>query len=352
MFDDAAKAALLAAADRGGLLENAERVEAMADVLPKALRERRSVEPTARGQMKADLALLQTLGPSDLAILERYVERMQSASSAAGFTAFQEARTALFGSTPRSFQPIDPNKQFPERILVRDETLPITFLERGAAAAKSVGKIVVPAHHGGAMSGANARGTAWLLTPRHVVTCLHVVHARDSGRAADADLALQVAASTVAFDETTTSGVTSIVAAWEDLDVAILALAADVAGREPLSCRASALPKPSPDVGFYVNLVQFPRGEEKRVGLRANAALDVTDRDVYYFTDSEQGSSGAPCLDDAWAVVAVHRAWEVKQGVEYLGRTVGFANVGTRISNVLSRLEGEAPDVHALVKRA
>jgi hypothetical protein len=179
-----------------------------------------------------------------------------------------------------------------------------------------------------------------------------VIHARDAGRATAADLALQVAASTIAFDDATTAAVAAVVAAWEDLDVVVLALAADISGRDALPCRTSALAKPSADAGFYVNLIQFPRGEEKRVGLRANAALDVTDRDVYYFTDSEQGSSGAPCLDDAWAVIAVHRAWEVKQGVEYLGRTVGFANVGTRIESVLARLEAEAPDVHALVRRA
>jgi hypothetical protein len=354
MFDDSAKAALLSAADRGGLLENAERVEAMADVLPKALRQRRSVEPTARAQMKADLALLQSLSSSeaDSAIVERYLERMQSASSAAGFAAFQEVRQQLFGARPRSFQPIDPNKQFPERILVRDETLPIAFLERGAAAAKGVGKILVPGHQGGAAIGTTARGTAWLLTPRHVVTCLHVIHARDTGRATDVDLKLQVAASTVAFDDSTTMNVAAVVAAWDDLDVAVLALTTEVTGRDALPCRTSTLPKPSADAGFYVNLIQFPRGEEKRVGLRANAALDVTERDVYYFTDSEQGSSGAPCLDDAWAVIAVHRAWEVKQGVEYLGRTVGFANVGTRIESVLARLEAHAPEVHALVRRA
>ncbi len=354
MFDDSAKAALLSAADRGGLLENAERVEAMADVLPKALRQRRSVEPTARAQMKADLALLQSLSSSeaDSAIVERYLERMQSASSAAGFAAFQDVRQQLFGARPRSFQPIDPNKQFPERILVRDETLPIAFLERGAAAAKGVGKILVPGHHGGAAVGTTARGTAWLLTPRHVVTCLHVIHARDTGRATEADLKLQVAASTVAFDDSTTMNVARVVAAWDDLDVVVLALTTEVTGRDALPCRTSTLPKPSADAGFYVNLIQFPRGEEKRVGLRANAALDVTERDVYYFTDSEQGSSGAPCLDDAWAVIAVHRAWEVKQGVEYLGRTVGFANVGTRIESVLARLEAQAPEVHALVRRA
>ncbi|MBI4951267.1 MAG: trypsin-like peptidase domain-containing protein [Myxococcales bacterium] len=354
MFDEAVKNALLAAARDGGILDSPARVDSVARALPSGLRAERRQKRGATAQFRADLELLQALPISDdnLGVIGRYLDRAQSMASEAGVAAFLAARAGLSGG-PRSFLPIDHGKQFPERVVIRDETLPIAFLARGNEAAAAVGKLEVPVHVGGVRDpAATARGTAWLLTPRHVVTCLHVLHAREPGQKASAlDLAAQTAAATLSFDGASQHAATDLAAKWEDLDVAVVELAAPLAAPLPLVCRESRPPKPTPELGFFVNLIQFPRGEEKRVGLRANAALDVTSRDVFYFTDTEQGSSGAPCFDDAWQVIAVHRAWEVRNGVQYLGRTVGFANVGTLVANVLDRLRGEHPDIYAAVRR-
>jgi hypothetical protein len=227
--------------------------------------------------------------------------------------------------------------------------LPWRYLERGVAAVKGVGKLVTPVHVGGVATGETGKGTGWLLTTKHVVTCRHVMHAREDGDAVDDDLALQVEATTFELDDKSHE-VAACVAVWKDIDVAILELATAIDGPAALVCRDKELVPPA-KAGFYVNVIQYPDGRDKMVGLRSNAALEITDDRVYYFTDTDQGSSGGPCLDDDWLVIAVHRGAQARPKLEYLGRKVGYVNVGSRMSVVLARLAAEHPMIHALLRR-
>jgi hypothetical protein len=342
LLDAAAADAIVKAAEVAGYVASVDAVDALADGMPRALRARRAQEDKPRRQLRADLALFQALDDTEdnRRALRAYLEHGQTGTHEAGFMAFQAVLSRLFADHVASFVPIDDDKELPERIVFRDKTLPIDFLAGGTRAAASVGKLTIKVHDQGApVPGATSKGTGWLLTPTHVVTALHVLHARKHGEAG-ADLAPQAATATLSLDGVHELPMKGLVVGWKDLDVAVVELAAPVAAPlQPLVCGTQALVKPSGDVGFYVNVIQHPYGQEKRIGLRANAALDVSDRDVFYFTDTEEGSSGAPCFDDEWRVIAVHRAAVVKKGVEYLGRTVGFANVGTRIAPVLDRLE-------------
>jgi endonuclease G, mitochondrial len=89
-----------------------------------------------------------------------------------------------------------------------DDTLGVLFLARGAAAARSVAKLRVHRHFGGAPSmraGGEpdwGLGTGWLLGPGLLVTNFHVVAARgpSEGDVDPADFDLQAAATQADFD--------------------------------------------------------------------------------------------------------------------------------------------------------
>ena len=52
----------------------------------------------------------------------------------------------------------------------------------------------------------------------------------------------------------------------------------------------------------------FRSGEDKHIALHANDVLSVWNQHLYYTTDTEPGSSGAPVFNKDWKVVAIHHA--------------------------------------------
>src|SRR4030095_10065703 len=65
------------------------------------------------------------------------------------------------------------------------------------------------------------------------------------------------------------------------------------------------------DLGDPVNIIQHPRGGLKQIALRNNQIIDIPEgkRDfLYYTTDTEPGSSGSPCFNDQWELIALHHS--------------------------------------------
>ncbi len=93
---------------------------------------------------------------------------------------------------------------------------------------------------------------------------------------------------------------------------------------------------------FVVNIIQHPLGGPKRVALRNNKVYDVSYPSIFYFTDTLEGSSGAPVFDDHWRVIALHRA-SVKERTEYNGKKdVGYVNHGIQLHAILADLDKAA----------
>ena len=109
------------------------------------------------------------------------------------------------------------------------------------------------------------------------------------------------------------------------------------------------LPQGTDEGTFVVNILQHPGGGAKRLAMRNNAVARVDDSLIAYWTDTDYGSSGAPVFDDNWQVIALHRAYEERSGLTYLGRNVGGANVGSRITKIVEHLS--ASGQQALVAR-
>lgn len=79
-------------------------------------------------------------------------------------------------------------------------------------------------------------------------------------------------------------------------------------------------------------IIQHPGGVRKRLGFVRNHISYVDDRVVQYLTDTQTGSSGAPVLDAAGNVIAVHHASGRPQ--EVAGKPPTNKNEGIRISRI------------------
>jgi hypothetical protein len=238
-----------------------------------------------------------------------------------------------------------------ENVVHRDDRLPFAFLALGGVAGRSVAKLRVPRCEAGVrISQADGTpvqylGTGWLIAPRLLITCHHVLNARNPGEAsaADADFVAQATATIAEFDydhheaTTKTIAVESIAIADARLDYAIVRIAET--GREPLAVRRAMFQLASDDY-VPLNVIQHPSGLPKQIAVRNNLATHVDDKRVRYFTDTSGGASGSPVLDDLWRAVALHRASEPVTNVQFQGRTTAWINVGTQMKAILD-------DVHA-----
>lgn len=243
-----------------------------------------------------------------------------------------------------------------EKIWFENDLLQIGFLEAAKVVASSVAKITVTAYASGAKrtsqeTGREVKffGTCWLIGPRHVITNHHVICARSPGEAAPepGDFELQAVGSEIEFDfdspngQVAKYGCASLIACDEDLDFAILEIAANPVplNRNPLALSSEPFTI-VPGKVRAVNIVQHPGGETKQLAIRNNAAASNEGKNLAYYTDTRPGSSGSPVCDDDWKVVALHKAATRQLGkFTYQGRENPWINIGTPITLIIQALE-------------
>ena len=215
----------------------------------------------------------------------------------------------------RFLRPDDP--AFAERVFEASDLMPVRYLALGQWAARPVGRI-----HLRSTGEGDAFATGFLVAPGLLLTNWHVLKSRD-----------HAAAARVVFD------------AEDDVDgrprpaqeFALDPDAAFVADPRLDFCFVGVRDRSSGGValsrygylrlyeatgkvmrGEYATIIQHPHGRQKHIALRENR-IDVYVYDaeagkaapendyLYYRTDTAQGSSGAPVLNDQWYVIALHR---------------------------------------------
>jgi len=243
----------------------------------------------------------------------------------------------------------------------RDQTIAASFLIRGAAAARSVAKVLVPRHFAGhpAFRGENvpdcSAGTGWLIAPDLLITNHHVIVARDPDEPAidPGDFTLQAGATTVQFDyldpdtAVSTRQVAQLVVADPALDFALLRVPG--ADRPPLRLRQRPMQRDrAAPLRERVNVLQHPNGEAMRIGLRNNFVVHGDATWLSYLTDTHGGASGSPVCDDDWGVVALHRGYRDLTGaaVKLDGIAIKTENFGIQVPAILAWLASHAADVH------
>jgi endonuclease G, mitochondrial len=240
----------------------------------------------------------------------------------------------------------------PERILFTSDMVAFGFLKGAELVGRGTARLMVSQFENGEprtyTSGKPviASGTGWLIGARHVITNHHVVCARGRGepRPADPDIDLQARRTVVQFDydaegmEGTAFAVKSLCAANEKLDYAIMELAEESKRSSlPLWTGHLALP---PGSQVPVNIIQHPNGAPKQMAMRNNLAVLLNDRDLAYFTDTDEGSSGSAVCNDDWKVLALHKSSDPTLGTfHYQGKTTAWINTGTRIDLIIDDLK-------------
>lgn len=237
-----------------------------------------------------------------------------------------------------------------ERLIGRNNLTPVAFLEHGARAARSVGRITISGPGGG-------HGTGFMVSPCLLLTNNHVLRGTEEASRSKVAFAFQ--------DGIDGSPLVPAVFALEPLrffvtdralDYTLVAVAPRGGQGEDLSSFGRLVLSEAEGkvvVGEFVNIIQHPRGEPKQIALRENQIVDVLERFLHYESDTREGSSGSAVFNDQWEVVALHHSavpktdaagrplsvdgtvWRPDMGEQQLAWR---ANEGVRISRVLRTL--------------
>jgi len=255
-----------------------------------------------------------------------------------------------------------------EGIVAEDDSVWLSFLSRGRAAARPVGRVVSLQPPAPAV----AIGTGVLIAPGLLLTNNHVLPSAEDA----AEMGVQFG---FEYDDEgserpyETCRFLPDRCFWtnEELDFSVVAVA-DLRGYPPgkkygtvrlIEQTGKALK------AEVVNVVHHPGGDRKRLSIRENRIVAEDDLWVRYTSDARRGSSGAPVFNDQWEMVALHHGgiprrdadgvalnragepWTRDMGEEAKAYT---ANEGARVSRIVRRLRDAVldPPARALIDEA
>jgi endonuclease G, mitochondrial len=309
--------------------------------------------------------------------MNRLVKSMRNSASADDPFARPVARgiinrTTAFSASELERAPVPVAAQLEAVLGESRDFLSSDFLERGASAARSVGRVLIRTGGGYA-----ALGTGFLVGPGLMITNHHVLPDDKTARRCVLQMnhVLRLngpAPASHSFD----LDPTDIFLADKDHDYALVRVATQSREGVPLDeygwlTLDGGQGKILVSDLDQINIVQHPLGREKEVVLRNNRVLDLrTGSDatdgmmgpfIHYEADTEKGSSGSPVFNDSWEVIALHHmgipatdaagayldkdggVW--RDGGDPVERLQWVANEGVRISALLASVATAGDDV-------
>ncbi|WP_426120819.1 DNA/RNA non-specific endonuclease [Kocuria sp. LHG3120] len=199
-----------------------------------------------------------------------------------------------------------------ERIIGDNNLLGVAFLELGAAAARSVGRIHI--REGSRPAGF---GTGFLVSPRLAMTNNHVLENVEVARSSWVEFNFQdgidgmpLRSRFFALDPA------AFFLTDPELDCTVVAVAAQSLAQEgspsvPLHSfgfhRTSAV-QGKILLGESVNIIQHPEGKPKQISLQQNELVDRLELFLHYRSDTAPGSSGSPLYNNQWEVLGLHHS--------------------------------------------
>jgi endonuclease G len=229
-----------------------------------------------------------------------------------------------------------------EKIINTADFLGVRYLDEGAAAARSVGRITARE------PGGLAFGTGFLVSPRLLLTNHHVLPDADTARRSFVEFDYQDGIGGTPLTPTkVTFAPDRFFMADRNCDFALVAVDADADHIAAFGFNKLTGAQGTVLIGEFVTIVQHPRGEKKQIVLRENKVIDLPEIAVNYSADTEPGSSGSPVFNDQWEVVALHHASVPTSGNEQYA----YLNEGIRISRILAFLRAAQvpPDWRAIL---
>ena len=194
-----------------------------------------------------------------------------------------------------------------ERILAKNDLMPIAFLRQGQMRSKTIGRIVIR-HPSGNLAG---YGTGFMVSPTLALTNNHVLRTAPDASRSKIEFDYELDAHDNPREKTEfqidpdTFFITN-----KELDFTLVAVKPND-NVKPEDWGWNKLPEESDGLvvkGENVSIIQHPNGEMKQIALRENQVLDLLDDFTHYKTDTAPGSSGSPVFNDQWEVVALHHS--------------------------------------------
>jgi endonuclease G len=218
-----------------------------------------------------------------------------------------------------------------ERIIGESDLFPISYLEAGLKAGKSVCRIEIRDSIGRVLG----HGTGFLVAPSLLLTNNHVLDNEDVARFSLAQFNYEVDLNLMPRQIKSFRFVPERLFITDvRLDFTLVALETDFADGTKLS-EFGFLPLHMETgkalLGEYVSIIQHPSGAPKAVAVRENQITDVFDDFINYATDTMPGSSGSPVFNDEWVTIALHHSGvpDPNDSTKYI------ANEGIRISSIM-----------------
>lgn len=193
-----------------------------------------------------------------------------------------------------------------ERVLGKNDLMPIVYLLRGLQRARCVGRV----HIKDAQGVGQGFGTGSMISPRLMMTNNHVLASEQDAVFSEIEFDFEVdlannVRKTVKFGlDPKAFFITD-----NDLDFTMVAVVPKD-GREPREWGWNLLSEKEGHIlkGEYVSIIQHPNGEAKQIAMRENKVVDLLDNFTHYHTDTAPGSSGSPVFNDQWELVALHHS--------------------------------------------
>lgn len=243
-----------------------------------------------------------------------------------------------------------------ERIIGSNDLRDINYLELAIAVARAICRIRI----------GSAAGSGVLVGPQLLMTNNHVLPTIDDALAAEAQFDYQENVSGDLLPvHTFRLDPRSFFVTDKSLDFTIVSITELSSKGQPIARYPWMKLVPilgKAEKGDPLNIIQHPRGGLKQIALRNNEVIDIPAGKpdfLYYTTDTEPGSSGSPCFNDQWELIALHHSGVPKMDGDRILKKDGepwdedkddaalidwIANEGARVSAIVGALDAAALD--------
>lgn len=201
-------------------------------------------------------------------------------------------------------------QEIKEKIIGRKSTmLPISFLEAGTEAAKSVVRIECGDELGTGFIIKNN----WLLTNNHVIATFEAAtnaKIQFGFQYPKGHKSLELSVSSIVPEfEITLEELTHDCNFYTNIEQDWTMIRIPEKYWESIS-KYGFLPFSEKEIKTeeFVNIIQHPLGGPKQIGIYNNMVMYTDSQIVQYLTDTDIGSSGSPVLNSEWEVVAIHHS--------------------------------------------
>ncbi len=243
-----------------------------------------------------------------------------------------------------------------ERIIGLDDRRKLPETVEQLEAGQPVARVVALS---GPLGQVRGFGTGFMISPRLMMTNHHVLRNTGDARESGANFGHNfVSGGDVEDGQVFEFDPDMFFTADEALDYAVVAVKTSSLKGTPLNQSRFHVLDPEPGktlLGSAINIIQHPDGGGKMYATSGNKLVDRLDNFLHYKTDTRPGSSGSPCFNEFWDVVALHhsgvpktqdgqilnkddRPWDRSQGVQAIQ---WIANEGVRISKIAAHLKSQ-----------